>query len=422
MPVAEEERGRALTRDCFVARQPILDARRQVFGYELLFRSGATDHYAHGDGDEASLRVIGNTLSVFGLDVLTAGKKAFINFTRDLLLDDQAFLLPPDRTVVEILETVQADPSVLEACRRLKRAGYLLALDDYVGEPGSEPFLGLADIVKVDFRGITADQRRLFAGRLTPQGVKLLAEKVETWEEQREAAALGYSYFQGYFFCRPETLCRQALAPSRVSYLRLLEELNRPEIDFGRVEQVVKQEAPLAVKLLSYLNSALFGWRAEVTSIRHAARLLGPKNLRRWANVTALMGLCDDKPPELFVTAIIRARFCELLGRTTDLGHSPLDLFLTGLLSVLDAILDRPLDEALAQFSLPDVVQDALLKGTSRAGQACALARAYESGDWERISEAARNLNVPGPKVADAYRRAVEWSAEATAALSPGPA
>ncbi|HEX5269644.1 MAG TPA: EAL domain-containing protein, partial [Gemmataceae bacterium] len=223
MPAAERDRCRPLTQDCFVARQPILDGSRQLYGYELLFRSGNIGHATHSDGDEASLHVIGNALSVFGLDTLTAGKMAFVNFTRDLLLGDHARLLPPGRTVVEVLETVEPQPDVLEACRGLKRAGYLIALDDYVGDPAGEPFVGLADVVKVDFRASTPDQRRALAGRLIPRGIKLLAEKVETWEEQREAAALGYRYFQGYFFCRPETLCRRALAPSRVGYLRLLE-------------------------------------------------------------------------------------------------------------------------------------------------------------------------------------------------------
>jgi EAL and modified HD-GYP domain-containing signal transduction protein len=399
-----------------------LDFRQHVFGYELLFRSGAANHCTAADGNCASVSLIGNTVSVFGFNTLTANKKAFINFTRDVLLEDFGYLLPPRRTVVEVLETVAPDGRVLAACRALKQAGYLLALDDYVGDAGSEPLLGLADIVKVDFRGATPEQRLLFVRRFKPGRIKLLAEKVETWEEWREAVALGYSYFQGYYFCKPEMLARRALSLSRLNYLRLLEELNRGEVDFDRIEQVIKQEAPLAIKLLSYMNSALFGCGGRVTSIKHAALLLGPQNLRRWANVTALMGLCDGKPPELFVTCIVRARFCELLGRGAGLGHTTLDLFLTGLLSLIDAILDRPLEEALAQFAVPEAVRDAIMTDGSPAGNVCALARAYEGGDWDRVAAVARTLNVPVEEVADAYRRAVEWSAEARGALGAGPA
>jgi EAL and modified HD-GYP domain-containing signal transduction protein len=418
MPTTTAQDRAELTRDCFVARQPIFDLQRQVLGYELLFRSGPLTQFAHGDGDEASRRLIGDTLSVFGLDALTGGKKAFINFTREVLLDCHAYLLPPERTVVEVLETVVPDGDVLEACRGLKRAGYQLAIDDYAGDPGREALLKLADLIKVDFRACTGEQRRLFARRFRRRGIKLLAEKVETWDEWREGVALGYSYFQGYFFCRPETLSRKTLPLWRANYLWLLEELNRPEVNFGRIEQVIKQEACLALKLLSYMNSALFGCVTRVTSIKHAIIMLGLDNLRRWANLTAVLGLCDGKPPELFLTCIVRARFCELLGRRAGLGHKTLDLFLTGLLSLIDAMLDRPLEEALAQFAVPLEVRDAILTDGSPVSQVCALARAYENGDWERVVEAARSLNVSPAKVADSYRRALEWSADTQGTLS----
>jgi EAL and modified HD-GYP domain-containing signal transduction protein len=419
MPTAQHRDSPA--RDCFVARQPIFDTRRQVQGYELLFRSGPANHFPADADADATRRVIGDTLSVFGLDVLTAGKRAFINFSRDVLLDDSAYLLPPDRTVVELLETIEPDEPVLASCRRLKRDGYRLALDDYVGDPAGEAFIELADIIKVDFRGSTAEQHRLFAERFRPLGIQLLAEKVETWEEWRAAAALGYSCFQGYFFCRPETLSRTALSPSRTNYLRLLEELNRADVDYDRVERIIKLEPPLALKLLSYINSAQFGCEGKVKSIRQAAVLLGQRNLRRWANVTAVLGLCEGKPPELFVTCVVRARFCELLGHRFGLDEQTLDLFLAGLLSLMDAILDRPLAQALAEFAVPDALRDSLLSDSSAAGLLCGLARAYENGDWPQVAEAARALNVPPARVAEAYRSAVAWSADTQGALCGSP-
>jgi c-di-GMP-related signal transduction protein len=399
-------------RDCFVARQPIFDNRRHVHGYELLFRSGLVNQFLPGESPDASRHVIGDTLTVFGLNVLTAGKKAFINFSRDVLLDDSAYLMPASRTVVELLETIEPDEPVLASCRRLKRDGYLLALDDYVGDPASEPFIEVADIIKVDFQGSTADQRRQFAQRFRSRGIQLVAEKVETWEECRAAAELGYAYFQGYFFCRPETLSRKALSPSRTNYLRLLEELNRDEVDYDRIEQIIKIEPPLALKLLSYVNSTLFGCQGRVKSIRQATVLLGQRNLRRWASLTAVLGLCEGKPPELFVTCVVRARFYELLGRTAGLDDQTLGLFLAGLLSLLDAILDRPLAQALAEFAVPDTLREALLSEASPAGRLCALARAYEHGDWDHVAEAAAALNVSADQVAEAYRAAVAWSAD----------
>jgi EAL and modified HD-GYP domain-containing signal transduction protein len=420
MPISTGQDRAELTRDCFVARQPIFDARRQVVGYELLFRSGSLNHFAHDDGDEASRRLIGDSLSVFGLDALTGGKKAFINFTRDVLLGRDAYLLPPERTVVEVLETVAADEDVLDACRALKRAGFQLAVDDFVGEPGREALIELADLIKVDFRACTAEQRRLLARRFRRDGIKLVAEKVETWDEWREGVALGYAYFQGYFFCRPETLSRKTLPQWRSSYVRLMEELDRPEVDFDRIEQVIKQDASLSLKLLSYLNSSMFGYAGRGTSLKQAAILLGPDNLRRWASLTAVLGLCEGKPPELFLTSVVRARFCELIGHGAGLGHQTLDLFLTGLLSLIDAMLDRPLEVALAQFAVPRGVRDAVLKDGSPASQVCALASAYEHGDWGRVAEMAGALNVSADKVAESYRRAVEWSADAHGALVAG--
>lgn len=420
MPSPEVTEHNSPTRPCFVARQPILDGRRRVFGYELLFRSGAEGGFSHGDGTEASLRVIGDTLSVFGFDSLTAGKRAFINFTREVLIGDHAFLLPPQRTVVEVLETVEPDDEVLAACRRLRQAGYVVALDDYVGDAAVEPFLGAVDLVKVDFRAAPPGERREVARRLKSHGITLLAEKVETWDEFREGTELGYEYFQGYFFCRPETFSRHGLAPSRANCLRLLDELSRPEIDFNRVEQVLKQEAPLALKLLAYINSMLFGCRDRVSSLKQAALLLGKKNLRRWATMTALGVLCDGKPHELLLTAILRGRFCELLGRRAGIESEEQDLFLTGLLSLVDAVLDRPLGEALAQFAVPPAVRDAILNGESQGGQFCRLARAWEGGDWRQVEEAVGGLRVSPDDVAEDYLRALQWSSDAAGTLATG--
>jgi EAL and modified HD-GYP domain-containing signal transduction protein len=404
----------------FIARQPIFDAGQRVFGYELLFRSGPVNAFTHRDGDEASLRLIGGALSVFGLEPLTGGRRAFINCTRDLLVQGHAFLLPTGRAVVEILETVPPDGEVLAACRALKRAGYVLAMDDFVDDPRHAPLVDLADIIKVDFRVSPPQERRAFAERFAPRGIKLLAEKVETWEEWREAAALGYDYFQGYFFCRPETLSRRALPPSRAGHLRLLEELGRKEVDWGRVEGVIKAEVPLALKLLSYMNSAQFGFSQEVTSIRHAAVLIGRQNLRKWANLMAVLGLGTGKPSELVLTCLLRGRFCELLGPSLGPARGQPDLFLIGLLASLDAVMDRPLDEALAEFRVSREVREAVLEGDSPWGRVCALMRAYETGDWPRVSEAAGALGLAEEAVAAAYWRAVGWATRIFASLT-GP-
>jgi EAL and modified HD-GYP domain-containing signal transduction protein len=186
-------------RECFLARQPIFDAGRQVFGYEQLFRSAPVDHFTQTDGDAASSRLVSDTLSVFGLHSLTGGYKAFINFTRQGLLQGLAYLLPPGHVVVELLESIKPDLEVLQACRQLKRDGYTLALDDFLYDPELEPLLELADIIKVDFRAATPEHCRLFACQTATRRQVLLAEKVETWQEYRDAVSWGYQYFQGFF-------------------------------------------------------------------------------------------------------------------------------------------------------------------------------------------------------------------------------
>ncbi len=400
---------------CFIARQPIFDSPRALYGYELLFRSAGADRFNGTDGEAASLHVIGNALSAFGLEALTGGKRAFINFPRSLLVDGHAHLLPPDRVVVEILETVEPDQEVIQACRDLRAAGYVVALDDFVGDPKFEALVEVADIIKVDFRGADPDQRRRFAETLVPRGIQLLAEKVETWDEYREAADAGYALFQGYFFCRPQTLSSKALRPSALAYVRLLEELNRPEVDLHRVEQLLERDATLALNLLSYLNSALFASSSRVTSLRHAALLLGPRNLKRWANMMAVLGLCEGKPPELFVTCVVRARFAEVLGCRAELKNEPFEMFLIGLLVAADALLERPLDEALRLFSVSADIRDALLEGRGRLGPLCALIRAYEAGAWDEVVAGAAVLGVAHQTVLASYQQALGWMNDAHA-------
>ncbi len=259
----------------YLARQPILDSRFNLSGYEILFRGGLDNRYSCADSDSASSKVLNDILVVFNLDSLLAGKKAFVNVTRRLLVEDLCLFLPPDRLVVEILETVEPDNEVIAACHRLKRQGYMLALDDYVERPDYEPLLAVADIVKVDFRTTLPEERRRLASRLQPRGIQLLAEKVENNRELEEAKSLGYTLFQGYFFSRPEVVRRRDLPAFKVNYLRFLSELNKPVIDFDHLERVMKREASLAIKLLHYLNSATFGWQDEVKSIKHALVLLG---------------------------------------------------------------------------------------------------------------------------------------------------
>lgn len=393
----------------FVARQPIFDQWQRVIGYELLFRSGEQNFFTHTDGDQASRSVISHTLHVFGLEELTQGRRAFINFTRSLLVQQLATLLPPDKLVVEILETVEPDDEVVGACKALKQAGYALALDDFMFRPGYEPLTSLADIIKVDFLTNKGKQRQAFPKRFLPRGIRLVAERVETREDFNEGIALGYDYFQGYFFCKPELVAREDVPGYKLNYLRFLREVNQPDVDFDRLEQLIKRDVSLSVKLLRYINSAWFGLSHKVSSIRHALVLLGLKGLKQWASLVAVASIGYDKPMELVVTCLLRARFCELLASFSPSIGREADLFLVGLFSALDALVGRPLEELLNEVAVPDEVRDALLGSSNHLNEVYRLVLAYERGDWEAVTALAQSLSLDENLLPELYKQSVQW-------------
>ncbi len=407
--------------DVFVARQPIFDRKRNVVAYELLFRSGMQNFFDFHDPDIAASRVIDQSLLGFGLDKLTSGRRAFLNFTRSVLVNQLFSVLPPRYAVIELLETVDPDPEVIEACKILKEQGYTLALDDFVFHPKYRPLIALADIIKVDFLLSDSDERRKLAEELKDEKVELLAEKVETHEDFTEAIELGYKYFQGYFFCKPEIVRRKDIPAFKLNYLKFIQEVNRPDMDFDRLELIIRRELSLSVKLLRYLNSAWFGWRHEVDSIRHAVRLLGENQIKKWASLVAMTGMGDDKPTELVVTSLVRARFCELLGPLIGMKHRQLELFLMGLLSLIDALMDRPLAEALEGMRVSADVRAALLGADSPLTPVHRIVQSYERGDWDTLTEVANSLEIQDGAIAELYASSVEW-ADGAFAAPPVPA
>jgi len=394
--------------DVYVARQPIFDRRRTVVGYELLFRDGPQNAFPRVDGDHASRKVIGDTLLVFGLDSLSAGVPLWVNATRRVLVDGLATALPPGAVVVEVLETVEADDEVVAACRQLRAAGYRLALDDYVFETARAPLLDLVDFVKVDFRALPAGRR---TAPSRPHRLAALAEKVEDPGEVEEAIRGGFELFQGFFFQRPQMMHARQMPAFKLAYLEFLREVNRPDLDFGRVEQSLRREASLSVKLLRYLNSAAFGLHGRVTSLRQAIVLLGERAFRRWASLVAVAALGEDCPAELVRTCMVRARFCELLGEAADAG----DLFLAGMLSAVDAMTGRPRGEVVAELALSPALSAALRGEDTREGRILALVLAWEQGRWDRVEELRRAERLDPAVPPLAFARAVAWAQETAA-------
>jgi len=397
----------------YVARQPVFDCRRKVQAYELLFRSGLENQASFLDGDAATSRVISNSFMGLGIDDVTNGKPAYINFTRDLLLSEVATLLPPHLTVVEVLEDVVADSALMEALRMLRRKGYTIALDDYVAvQDGRDALLEVADIIKVDFMLTAPPERGQLVDYLLsrrPEGLRLLAEKVEDYENYQQAVDLGFSYFQGFFFARPSVLSQRAIPAQKASNLRMLQEIHAPKMDLDRLETVIKSDLSLVTNLLRYINSAAFPWSKRIDSVKQALMLLGEDQVRKWATVVLLSGMISDKPLELAVSSCVRGRMCEDLGGESSLGISQLDCFLVGSLSSLDAFLDVPLRESLNRLPLSNSVRTALLERQGPLADLLFLVEQYERGEWDLVGRNCSALGFNEGEVSRAYVQSLQW-------------
>ncbi|HEY7353416.1 MAG TPA: HDOD domain-containing protein [Terriglobales bacterium] len=391
----------------YVARQPILTPDEKVFGYELLFRDGIENEFREKDADSASRRTLDTSLQI-GLEALCDGRRGFVNCTRDVLLKDYMTLLPPSLGVVEVLESVPPDDLVVAALQRLKQAGYTIALDDFTLDDPREPLVPMADILKFDIRQAPVEQGAVLVKRYGRWSGRLLAEKVETREEFASAKAAGFAYFQGYFFRRPEVLHTKEIPANRLNFLRLLREVSQPELDVIRFEAMIKQEASICYRLLRYLNSAAFGVQNEVHSIRHALTLLGEREVRRWVRLVATLTVCENRPSELLASAMVRARFCELLASRVPHGES--DLFLMGLFSMIDAILEIPMPRVLESVPVDHETKAVLLGESSKLRPLYDLMLARESGNWEVATDCSRQLRLSESDVAGAFWQAMQWA------------
>jgi len=390
----------------FVARQPILTREQKVFGYELLFRDGVENVFRASDPEAAARSTLDSTL-LMGFDVLCDGHKAFINCTRDLLLKDGITLLPAEQTVVEILEQVEPDDLVVAACLRLKSGGYTIALDDFVANDPREPMAPLVDILKVDFERTNRAEQIALVKQYAPSGRRMLAEKVETQDQFAAAQEMGYVYFQGYFFRRPEVLRAREIPTNQMNYLRLLAAVSKDEMDLREVEQIIKTEASILYRLLRYLNSPIFGMRNEIHSIRHGLAILGEREIRRWIRLVTLVSAGEQKSSDLVLSALVRARFCELVA--SKIPRTQSDLFLVGMVSMMDAILEIPMEEILDKIAL-DKDTKSVLSGTGgRLQPVYELMLAQEAGKWQPARESAERLHITESETGEMWWQAMQW-------------
>jgi EAL and modified HD-GYP domain-containing signal transduction protein len=395
----------------YVARQPILDAAGQVFGYELLYRAGAEAVSCQDPHDLAAARVLSDAVLTLGLDTLTGGRRAFINVTRHMLLNELATVLSPEAVVIEVLENVGCDEEIVGAVKRLKDRGYAIALDDFSFDTGAAALLPYARYVKVDVMATPAEARREIE-KAIKTGTKLVAEKVETAESFDELRKGGYHYFQGYYFCRPTTFSGGLLSARRLAYARLLGALNKTNVSVNSIEDLVKHDASLTYRVLRCINSAAFGIRREIQSIRQALVLLGLDQVRKWASVWALAGLNGGSSSELVTIAILRARSCEIVAGKVKGADDASEYFLLGLCSLLDAMLGQPMETAVAELPLSDNVRKALLGEENAARHVLNAVIAHERGEWAEAAQIAALISVPEDTLPHAYADALKWARE----------
>lgn len=392
----------------YAARQPILDRDKNLFAYELLFRDSLENVFPEIDANEATSKLIESQINV-GIEDFTSDKPAFINFTLDTLIKKYPTLIPADHLVVEILETVQPGKKLLNECKLLKEAGYTIALDDYIHQNVWRHFYPYVDIIKIDFMETSYEQMEEIKASIAdfPQ-IKLLAEKVETIEEFEKALELGFSYFQGYFFSKPEVLQSRALSPAQLTIAELLFETAKSDIDFGKITTVFERDVSLAYKLLRYANSAIFRRRAEIANIKQALMVLGSIELKKFLSVIFAAQVGAEKPAELMKLSMSRARFCELMAQEQKI--EPATAFLTGMLSLIDAMLDEPIEGIMNKLPLAENIKSALTEKKGILAAYIEIVKCFETANWSRSDKLLEKITFDKPKALNLYQDAAQWA------------
>jgi EAL and modified HD-GYP domain-containing signal transduction protein len=372
----------------WLGRQPILDLKSSTIGYELLFRSDSANAATIDDDKMATATVINHAFGELGIASVLGEGRGFINFDADLLLSEVVELLPPERTVIEILEHTKITPEVVERCRELRELGFSFALDDIVQLGGeTEQLLPLVDIVKVDVLASQAEQLTELVARARGTGrMQLLAEKVDTREQADRCRELGFDLFQGYFFAKPVVMQGKRNDPSRRVLMQLLQQIVADN-DTGSLEETFKQAPDLSYKLMRLVNSVAIGARSPIQSLPHAIKILGRAQLQRWVQVLLFtsQGSAGFQSPLLNMAAA-RGKFMELLAAKTNDRRWSDRAFMTGILSLLDTLLEMPMNDVLAQLSLPDDVCAALLQRRGELGQYLLVIEALERADAAEVS------------------------------------
>ena len=395
----------------YLAKQPILDRHGNTYGYELLFRSGYNkDHALIEDGDAATISVA-TAGFIKAQENIDQSKRIFVNFTERLLQEGAPRALPPSVTVVEILEHTLPIPSITKEIIRLKQDGYVIAIDDYSGTADLEDLLNLADIIKVDILGKDFAEIENIFSRLQGKKALKLAEKVEDLPTYTFVKNLGFDFFQGYYFAKPENLKGRTLHSGQFSRLKILWTLNSPQLTTEEIIDLVNADPTITYRLLRLLNSAAFSFSMKIDSVRHAVTLLGINRMRYWLRMVVMSDLAtNDKPQELLLLALNRGRLLEELAEQNEITiAAPDSLFLFGMLSVIDAMLDTPMPEIIDKLPLSESLKEGYTNPESQMAGYLNLTLALEKGQTPMLHKLCNELGIHIPLVTSASARAMDW-------------
>lgn len=393
-----------------LARQPIFDENIKIAAYELLVRSDNTNQANIFDGDSATSQVMLNAFNEMDIGDVVQGHPAYINFTRNLILNPPPF--DKNRFVIEVLEDIEVDEELNRNLRSLKDAGYTIALDDFVYDNKWDAALHIADIVKIDVLAFDEAEIKRHVELLKPFKVVLLAEKVETHEMFHYCKSLGFKLFQGYFLSKPEQVKGRKVPASKLVVLNLLAQLQNPDVELSSISSIIAKDPVLSVKLIKLVNSAAFSGRREITSLQHAVSMLGLLQVKSWATLLSLSNMAD-KPNAPSVLAMTRAKMCQLLAECFANSSNSDPYFTTGLLSNLDAFFDVELKEIIASMPLSQVVVDGLMEGAGAIGLVLKTVVASEKANWQDIDwEGLRKLNIGARELESSYRESIRWASQ----------
>lgn len=400
----------------YLARQPILDARGRVSGYELLYRNAPTSGFA-GDGEQATRTMLDN-LVLYDLHRFTGGEAAFINCTEETLTSGLVSVAPPETTVLEVLETVEPTTALVRSCTELKSLGYRIALDDFQWRAGMEPLVELADYIKIDFLQSGPEERSELVQRLRGRQAVLVAEKIETQAEFQQAVAEGFELYQGYYFCRPELIGNRVIPANLLAQVELMLVLKGEEMDFREISRLVQRDPSITYRLLRMVNSAAFGMRWRVRSVEMAMIAVGEGMFRRVAMLAIAAALCPRRSWEVLRMALVRARFCELSAAMA--GYDSGEQYLLGLFSMLPAMLHIPMEEAVAKVSLRGEIREALMGSRNEEGLFLGWMELHERCGWRECDEIADRKGLDRGHLSRNVHEALAWADGMLEPIGPG--